>query len=160
MPNTIEKIKQAAWIIIFWPIFFLLRIFRLIIYPIRQDFHIGYLHKHITITQLKKHLFKKGFSRQPVAWIDIDEVLSVRKPHNIFYQYHLRLYKDKEVRGHYEFKPESKPITHIKGTGMEDRYNDFLNFLGHLIIPDRHFDKTRRENNIPQSASGVASLTD
>lgn len=59
----------------------------------RQNFHIGWLTKGKR-SALVKHLKKQGFENDPYAWIDSDEVLSMRKSVKDNYQYHLRLYKD------------------------------------------------------------------
>ena len=80
----------------------------------RQHFHIGWLAKGVTKIKLRRHLEKAEFEHDPYAWIDKDEVLSMRKPAKDKYQYHIRLHKDGEIRGHYEYAPDSKPLKHLE----------------------------------------------
>lgn len=42
----------------------------------------------------------------------------MRKLAGVEYQYHVRLFKDSEVRGHYEFAAETNPIKHLREIGM------------------------------------------
>src|SRR3989344_2482418 len=73
----------------------------------RQRFHIGYLAPGRTLEELKQHLHSKwGFGNHFVAWGDDDQVLSWRKLMDFNHQYHLRVFKDGEIRGHFEYTPE------------------------------------------------------
>lgn len=80
----------------------------------RQHFHIGWLAKGLTKTKLRSHLKKSGFENDPYAWVDDDEVFSMRKPVKEEYQYHIRLHKDGEIKGHYEYAPDAKPLKHLE----------------------------------------------
>jgi hypothetical protein len=50
------------------------------------------------------------------------------------HQYHLRVFKDGEVRGHYEYTPECHPIWHLQKVGQEPRREELLGFLGDWIV--------------------------
>jgi len=79
----------------------------------RQHFHVGWLADEYNKSDLQRFLKKNGFESIPYSWIDTDEVLGMRKWIKDKYQYHLRLYKDGELAGHYEYAPEFKPIKHL-----------------------------------------------
>jgi hypothetical protein len=51
------------------------------------------------------------------------------------WQYHLRIFHDREVRGHYEYTPESYPLRHLKKVNMQHRREEFLHILGGWIVP-------------------------
>lgn len=82
-----------------------------------------------TIEDLEKHLKNKGFEHHPLAWVDDGEVLGMRYPENFHQQYHIRVFEDGSVHGHYETTVESHPIAHIQEWGMEPRQEEFLRFL-------------------------------
>lgn len=71
---------------------------------------------------------------QFIAWVDKDEAISTRKLDGFDFQYHLRVFKDGEVRGHYEKTPERHPIDHFLDRGMEPRRKEFLEILGDWIV--------------------------
>ena len=138
-----DKVKQKTWDFIY--LFFLpVRKFLFKVGVIwhkkgRQKYHIGWLAPGKTIEDLKKHLHDKwGFGNNFIAWIDEDQVLSWRKLTDFQDQYHLRIYKDGEVCGHYEFTPEAHPLEHIEERGEVDRREDFLKFLGDFIVQDKY----------------------
>ena len=99
----------------------------------RQNFHIGFLKEGKTVHDLKKLLAKTGFEKSVLAWIDDDEVLSMRKRTSGIYQHHVRLYTDREVKGHYEYAPESKPRKHLKGIMFEPEKIFFEKLLGGVV---------------------------
>ncbi len=105
----------------------------------RQEFPLGRLADGCTADGLCAHLAAHGFEAHAVAWIDKDEVLGMRKRVGIHWQYHLRVFADGEVRGHFEWTPESRPLRHILEIGMEPRREDFLAFLGDWVA----FEKPR-----------------
>ena len=102
-----------------WPIAYciwppiLRRLEKLGIHKGRQNYHLGYIKKDCSIEDVKTFLKKQGFEPATLAWKDSDEVLSMRKPHNKQFQYHIRAYNDKEMRGHYEYSSEGNPFKHI-----------------------------------------------
>ena len=128
-----DRAKQSFWRFIF-PIFPYVRDvglkLRIIRHTVaRQDFHIGYLAPGRTAQELEAHLQREGFDNDGVAWIDDGEVVGLRRRVNFKYQYHLRLFKDGELRGHYELTPECNPIAHLAEWDFQDRTDEFLEFL-------------------------------
>jgi hypothetical protein len=101
----------------------------------RQDFLIGHLAPGKKLEAFISFLVQKGFSNHFIAWHDEGEFLSLRYMENFIYQYHLRVFHDGEVRGHYEYTPECYPIRHMREEGMEPRHTDFLYMLEHWIVP-------------------------
>jgi hypothetical protein len=102
----------------------------------RQKYHIGYLAPGKTLEDLKLHLHSEwGFGNHFIAWEDNGQVLSWRKLNNFQNQYHLRVFKDGEIRGHYEFTPEAHPLEHLKEKRV-DRKEDFLKFLGDFLVKE------------------------
>ena len=105
----------------------------------RQKYHIGWLAPGKTLEGLKRHLHDKwGFGNHFIAWVDQDQVLSWRKLTDFEDQYHLRVYKDGEICGHYEFTPEAHPLEHIEEKGERDATSDFLKFLGNFVTQKKH----------------------
>ncbi len=105
----------------------------------RQKYHLGYLAPGQTLEQLEKHLHKKwGFGNHFIAWTDTGQVLSWRKLVDFSHQYHLRVFKDGEIRGHYEYTPEDKPIDHLKGKNATPHFDDFAKFLGNYVVHYKH----------------------
>lgn len=101
----------------------------------RQRYHIGWLAPGKTLEDLKLHLHSKwGFGNHFVAWTDNEQVLSWRKLVNFEEQYHLRVFNDGEIRGHYEFTPEAHPIEHLEEKGEINKKEDFLKFLGDFVV--------------------------
>lgn len=107
---------------------FLLR-HKLVEHSGRQRFLIGKLKKNKNKKDFKKYLLAQGFEPDPYAWIDDGEVLSLRKLDKQEYQYHLRLFKDGEVRGHYEYAPDRHPLKHYWVKGLVDRKENFKKIL-------------------------------
>lgn len=101
---------------------------------IRQNFLIGYLAPGRTVQGLIDHLRQHGFDHHHVAWIDRDEVVGLRKLVNFHWQYHLRVFVDREIRVHFEYTPESRPIDHMLEAHFEHRREDFLKFLDDWIV--------------------------
>ncbi|MEI8174975.1 MAG: hypothetical protein WCG28_03435 [bacterium] len=138
-----DKIKQKIWHFIykFFPTFqkWLLKWHLIFHEEGRQRYHIGWLSPGKTLEGLKKHLHEKwGFGNHFIAWGDQSQVLSWRKLLNFNKQYHLRVFSDGEIRGHFEFTPEAHPIEHFEEKGEEERKEDFLNFLGDFITQKRY----------------------
>lgn len=105
----------------------------------RQHYHIGWLAPGKTLKELKLHLHKKwGFGNHFVAWTDKGQVLSWRKFADFDDQYHLRVFKDGEIRGHMEFTPEAHPLEHLEEKGEKEAKADFLKFLGDFVTPEKY----------------------
>lgn len=102
----------------------------------RQPFLLGTIAPHETPRTVVEHLAKQGFGNHFVAWEDDGEVVSLRYAENFEYQYHVRIFKDGEVRAHYEYTPECHPIKHYYRRGcFEPRREEFLRMLGSTIVP-------------------------
>ncbi len=103
---------------------------------IRQPFTVGYLKEGIELKDCQKYLKAQGFERNVLAWIDDGEVLSMRKidpiqPHR---HYHIRIFNDGEVCGHYEKMPERHPIDCLRKKGMENRSIYFRSLMAEFLI--------------------------
>lgn len=100
----------------------------------RQPFLLGTLAPGQSIEELLSFLVSRGFANHFVAWRDDGELVSLRYVEDFTYQYHLRIFKDGEVRAHYEYTPECRPGLHMRNIGMEPRREYFLNLLGNRIV--------------------------
>lgn len=104
----------------------------------RQRYHLGWLRAGRKVAELEVHLAGKGFLENRIAWIDEGEVLGLRRlTPDHFHQYHLRIFADGEIRGHYEVAPEHRYLDHFLERGMEARRDDFLGFLGDWVVRER-----------------------
>lgn len=101
----------------------------------RQNFLLGKVSPEHSAQELAKFLVSKGFGNNFIAWRDTDEFISLRKTVDFKQQYHIRIFKDGEVRGHFEFTPEYHPILHMIRVGFEDRPDDFNELLRGWIVP-------------------------
>ena len=121
--------------------------------PGRQPYHIGWLAPGKTLQDLEKHLHEKwGFGNHFVAWIDDEQVLSWRKFESFDYQYHLRVFTDGEIRGHHEYTPESKPVSHFGEIGEEAYIEKFKTYLGDFAVYDKYISHLVPDvNNAPDS---------
>ena len=100
----------------------------------RQLYAFGTLASEKNMEDFLFHLQSQGFGNHFIAWDDDDQVASLRRLDGFERQYHVRIFKDGEIRGHYEFTPEAHPILHYKATGQEHRQSDFLDFFGDWIV--------------------------
>jgi hypothetical protein len=101
----------------------------------RQEFLVGTLHPSRTARDLAFYLVEKGFGNHFVAWKDSGELVSLRKTSGFARQYHLRIFKDGEIRCHYEYTPECHPFLHMIRVGFEDRSPEFKDILQGWILP-------------------------
>jgi hypothetical protein len=138
-----DRVKQRFWDMVY-PFFRTLQRTSLKLHLVkqghnRQKFLVGWLAPGKTLEGLKIHLHDSwGFGNHFVAWTDDDQVLSWRKLTDFQDQYHLRVYSDGEIRGHYEFTPEAHPIEHFKEIGEVEKKEDFLKFLGEFVTEKKH----------------------
>lgn len=95
----------------------------------RQPWIVGSLKSKDSIEDVRKYLFTRGFEPAILAWRDDNQVISMRRIHNKIFQYHVRVHDDGEVRAHYEYASEAKPIDHILGKDMEPRKEFFISLL-------------------------------
>ena len=126
----------------------------------RQPYHLGWLAPGKTLQDLEKHLHDKwGFGNHFVAWHDDGQVLSWRKLQSFDWQYHLRVFEDGEIRGHYEYTPESKPVDHFIEKGEKPRLKDFKKFLGNFAVSYKYVSKLKPDvNTAPESELTIDSL--
>jgi hypothetical protein len=102
---------------------------RIIRHKGRQDFLLGKLKEEKSIDDFLSYLVERGFGNHFIAWVDDGEVASLRLVNGFEYQYHIRVFRDGEVRGHYEYTPECHPIGHLKETKMSDHRGEFFRIL-------------------------------
>jgi len=114
----------------------------------RQNYLLGHIAPGRSMEDFVKYLETQRFLNHFVALKDDDEVVSVRYIVDFEHQYHLRVFKNGEVRGHYEYTPESHPKMHMKKVGQEARRADFLKALGDWIVPASE-DLIRKESQPP-----------
>jgi hypothetical protein len=101
----------------------------IISHDIRQPFLLGKLSPNRTVEDFVKFLIGQGYGNHFIAWKDKGEIVSLRNVKSFAMQYHIRIFEDGEIRGHYEYTPECHPVWHMKEIGMEDRSSEFKNFL-------------------------------
>jgi len=105
----------------------------------RQPYHIGWLAPEKTLGELEKHLHNEwGFGNHFVAWKDNGQVLSWRKLENFDDQYHIRVFRDGEIRGHYEYTPEYRPLEHFVEVNEQERADEFKKFLGNYVVQRKY----------------------
>ncbi|HBU07458.1 MAG TPA: hypothetical protein DEB09_05255 [Candidatus Magasanikbacteria bacterium] len=105
-------------------------------YPPRQNFHLGYLKVGVNKEELEEYLKQSKFKINKVAWVDDEEILSVRRMDGFEHQYHIRLFADNEIRGHYELSPEYSPLGHLHDVGTIPTTEDFKKFLGDYLVEE------------------------
>ncbi len=144
--NFFDKIKQKIWRGVYF-IFPFLRKAGVLRHKNRQPYLLGWLAPGRNLEELKRHLSGEwGFGNHFVAWVDDGQVLSWRKLVSFEKQYHLRVFNDGEIRGHFEWTPEARPIDHFRSFEEEERKEDFLNFLGDFIVAEKYI-----SNLVPDS---------
>ncbi|MEK7572652.1 MAG: hypothetical protein AAB493_02245 [Patescibacteria group bacterium] len=138
----LDKIKYRIWKMIYW-VFVPTQRNLLKLNIIRHDnkrqrYHLGWLTSSKTLNELKAHLSKNwGFGNHFISWVDEGQVLSWRKLPDFHHQYHLRVFEDGEIKGHFEFTPEARPISHLKAKLEEERKEEFFKFLGDFITEEK-----------------------
>ena len=101
----------------------------------RQPFLLGTVAPNLSIEEFVAHLTQNGYAYHRVAWEDDGEVVSLRRVDNFTHQYHVRVFENREVRGHYEYTPECYPILHLWDVGREDRREQFMAMIGDRLVP-------------------------
>ncbi|MBS3903346.1 MAG: hypothetical protein KGZ30_03180 [Anaplasmataceae bacterium] len=99
----------------------------------RQRFLLGKLSSDRTPEDFFSYLATRGFEHHFPAWVDPEEEFGMRFRESFVFQYHIRLYKDGEIRGHYEYTPEAHPFAHLKEMDIEARRHKFMEFLENWI---------------------------
>ncbi len=163
--KNIRTFRQFMWFLV-KPIFPYLRdiflranVTKVKGHNVRQRFSIGYLKQSLTHEDLQIHLEVFGFYREKMALIDPDEVYGMRKldSENASFQYHMRLYRDGEIRGHYEKTPEDFPLDHFNEIGFEERRQEFLEML-FVVLEDSTNTTSDEVSSIPEKLNRQASL--
>ena len=108
----------------------------------RQPYLLGTIAQHLSTEEFVALLVKKRYAYHRVAWEDDGEVVSVRRVQSFEHQYHIRVFEDREVRGHFEYTPECYPLAHLWDVGREDRRAEFLEELGGAITPHSSSDRS------------------
>ena len=124
----------------------------------RQPYHVGWLHPNKSLADVKRHLSSKGFGNHFVAWEDTSQILSWRKLASFDEQYHIRIFNDGEIRGHYEYTPESAPLRHFFSTKFNPKHYDFLHFLDGYIVFQKYPRKLLPERTVPDPNSEIVFM--
>ena len=138
--SLIDGSKKKAWRVI-TPVFPYVRDgllnLGLIHHKGRQRYHLGWIPHGKSMREIIEYLAQKGFANHFVAWVDDDESVSLRKLVDFHFQYHLRIFGDGEIRGHYERTPEAHPIAHFMEQGLEARHEEFMAFFGEWVADSK-----------------------
>ena len=139
--TTTDRMKRWIWRRLIYPIFPYvqkgLTAVGILHHHKRQSFLLGWLKSDRTIHDFLTYIESKGFGNHFIAWNDPDQFMSLRKFDGFQRQYHLRIFTDGEIRGHYEETPESHPVDHFLEKGLEERRGQFLQFLGDWVQQDK-----------------------
>lgn len=101
----------------------------------RQQYLLGKLNPERNVREFAEFLVSQGFGNHFVAWKDPGELFGLRRTDGFHRQYHIRVFEDGEVRGHYEYTTEYRPYQHLVQIGFEDRTEEFLELLQEWIVP-------------------------
>ncbi len=139
LPNTrIDRLKYFIWRT-YAPmhpnVLNVLLACRLIRHSGRQPFLLGHIAPGISSQSFIEKIKAMGYHNHFLAWRDDDEVVGLRLSDGFTHQYHLRVFTDGEVRGHYEYAPEAYPIAHLASVHFRDEREFFLRQLQEYIIP-------------------------
>src|SRR3989344_3829651 len=115
----------------------------------RQEFLLGNIAPHLSVEEFVGFLVSKGYAYHRVAWEDEGEIASLRFVNDFIFQYHIRVFGDREVRGHYEHTPESYSLRHLFEFGKEERREEFLTLMGDTIVPATEKGETYRLEFLP-----------
>jgi hypothetical protein len=122
--------RKLFWKIIYviWPP--VLRLIEFLkIHNSRQKFILGKLSSNQNKETFTKLLLDQGFEFDTIALRDPGQIIGMRKLDTPLYQYHIRLFEDGEIRGHYEYSPEKRPVAHTFEAGIEPRKDYFEKLL-------------------------------
>ncbi len=101
----------------------------------RQPFLLGHLAPQVSLKSFIEKVEAVGYHTHLLAWKDDDEILNLRLSDGFTHQYHLRVFDDGEVRGHYEYAPEAYPIAHLARVHFLDARDFFMQQLQEYIVP-------------------------
>lgn len=108
---------------------------RIVSHSGRQNYLLGTIVPGKTVQELVSFLISRGYGNHFVAWKDDGELVGLRYAESFERQYHLRIFADGEVRGHYEYTTEHRPVRHYRAIGQEARREEFLDLLDGWISP-------------------------
>lgn len=101
----------------------------------RQNFLIGKVAPGQTLEDVVDFLVSRSYGNHFVAWKDDGELVSLRKVVDFRRQYHIRIFDDGEIRGHFEYTPECYPILHFKAVDQRDCREEFISLLEDKVVP-------------------------
>ncbi|MFA6251498.1 MAG: hypothetical protein WC603_02635 [Candidatus Paceibacterota bacterium] len=127
-----EKLFWKVIYIIWPPVLRLIEILKL--HNSRQKYFLGHLNSGYDKKIITDFLLSQGFEFDVIAYRDPGQILGMRKLDTPLYQYHIRFFDDGEIRGHFEYTPEAKPIKHSLETGIESRIDFFKKMLGEMLV--------------------------
>ena len=133
----VDQLKYFFWFVItpFHPhVRDLLLYMRILRHQGRDNYLLGRLAPHQTVEGFVSYLLEQGFGNHFIAWEE-GQIVSLRYTPDFKYQYHIRIFHDGEIRGHFEYTPEYRPILHMQEVGMEARIEEFHQLIGEHIIP-------------------------
>ena len=130
-----DHAKRALWWTFVYPVFpffheVLLFGKKLLRKNRRGPFFMGVLSPQRSVNEFLQYLVAQGFDRNRFSWRNPGQAVSVRRLDGFHWQYHLRVFRDGEVRVHYEKTPEAHPFDHFFGRGLEHRTDYFQKLLG------------------------------
>lgn len=115
----------------------------------RQPYLLGTIARDQSVEEFVSFLIGKGYAHHRVAWKDEGEIVSLRHVKDFMHQYHIRIFENREVRGHYEYTPECYPILHMWDIGREERREEFLGHFGDRITPSMSGDQSNYRWEFP-----------
>ena len=144
MPGSnrfIDTVKHFFWWYVIYPVFPYFRDAMIALHIIshsgRQPWHIGWFRSGRTLKEFAGYLGRYGFGNHFIAWTDSGQVLGLRKHDGVGFQYHVRVFRDGEVCGHYEETPEADPVGHFKEKVFEPRVEKFKEWFGDWVQVER-----------------------
>lgn len=129
---SLDRLKYRFWRV-YTPIHPFVRntalTLRVVSHSGRQNFLVGKISQAHSMKDVIDFLISQGYGNHFIAWKDDGEVVSLRRVVGFSHQYHIRIFEDGEVRGHYEYTPECYPILHYKAVDQKDCREEFLKLL-------------------------------
>jgi hypothetical protein len=102
----------------------------------RQEFLIGNFNNQYAVAELEEYLKEMDYDHGPLSWRDPGEILNLRKLEGDLYQYHIRVFDDGEVRAHFEYASEARPLEHVLESYFEPRHEYFQQLLGDFLADE------------------------
>jgi len=103
-------------------------------HKVRKPYLLGFIDSSkYSLADLENHLKSVGFEKAKLAWKEPGEVQSVRRVDGLKFPWHVRVFDDGEVRGHYEYSAEKHPVRHLQGKVYHDDKKFLLSLLGDYV---------------------------